>query len=270
MIVTTAKSSLCLVIGDPISHSLSPAMHNAGYAAARLSFMMAAARVTPDALREAVAGMRAFGIRGLAVTMPHKNAIIPLLDSVDPIAQEIGAVNTVVQEQGQLIGYNTDWLGILKPIERHTTLKRKKVAIIGAGGAAQAAVFAALRGGASATIFNRTTDRGASVAERFGCASKSFDALSEVIDHDIIINTTSVGMTPHEGESPLPLDALRAHHLIFETIYAPETTELLRLGASVGATVIKGKEMFLEQGTAQFELHTGVSAPAEEMGKVLS
>jgi shikimate dehydrogenase len=269
MLTITAKSSLCLVIGDPISHSLSPAMHNAGYAAAHLPYVMAAAHVTPAALPQAVQGMRALGVRGLAVTMPHKNSIIPLLDSVDPIAHKIGAVNTIVQEEGKLIGYNTDWLGILKPIERHTPLTHKRVAIIGAGGAAQAAAFAALHGGAAVTIFNRTRERAANVAARFGCQSKSFDTLHDVSEHDIIINTTSVGMTPHEGESPLPLDVLRAHHLIFETIYAPATTELLRLGASVGATVIQGRAMFLEQGVAQFELHTGIRAPVEVMEQVL-
>lgn len=269
MLAITAKSSICLVIGDPISHSLSPAMHNRGYEAMNLPFLMAAAHVTPQALPEAIRGARALGIRGLAVTMPHKNTIIPLLDRVDPIATAIGAVNTVVLTDGELIGYNTDWLGILKPIEQLTSLKGKKVAIIGAGGAAQGALYACAHAGASATIFNRTPERAKAVAERFNCRAQGFDKIENVREHEVIINTTSVGMTPHEGESPLPATVLGSHHLIFETIYAPAITELLRLGATVGARVIQGREMFLEQGVAQFELHTGAHAPKAEMEKAI-
>ncbi|MEY4668121.1 MAG: Shikimate dehydrogenase [Pseudomonadota bacterium] len=265
----SARSSLCLVIGDPIGHSLSPAMHNAAYAATHLPFVMGGAHVRAENLRAAIEGMRALDIRGLAVTMPHKVAIMDLLDEIDPVADAIGAVNTVVNNEGKLIGFNTDWLGILRPLEKRTSLKGKKVALLGAGGAAQAALYACTTQGASVTIFNRSLDRAESIAERFGATVRSIEKAEELSSFDIIINTTSVGMAPEVDASPVPESALAKDQLVFETIYAPITTKLLSISARIGAKVIPGLEMFLEQGMAQFNLHTGVKAPREEMEKIL-
>jgi len=265
----TARSSLCLIIGDPVSHSLSPSMHNAAYASAGLPFVMAGAHVRAEGLGDALRGMRALGIRGLAVTMPHKVAILPLLDVVDPIAQTIGAVNTVVNDNGVLTGFNTDWLGILRPLERTIDLKGRTVALLGAGGAAQAALYACTSEGASVTIFNRSVEKASAIAEKFGCAVRSLDAATDLSTFDIIINTTSVGMSPNLDQSPIPESAIRKHHIIFETIYAPNVTTLLKVSQNVGAQTITGLEMFLEQGVAQFQLHTGVKAPRNEMEKIL-
>lgn len=266
----TGKSSLCLIIGDPVSHSLSPVMHNAAYAALRIPFVMAAARVEASALRAALHGMRALNIRGLAVTMPHKVAIQEFLDSVDPIAQTIGAVNTVVHADGTLTGYNTDWLGILRPLERVTSLAHKKVAILGAGGAAKAAIHAAKQGGASVTVFNRTLSTAEELASAFACSAGPLEHSDEIARNDIIINTTSLGMIGNEASSPLPQGTIRAHHIVFETIYSPAITTLLKDAQLVGAKIIQGAEMFLEQGAAQFELHTGVKAPREVMSEIIS
>ena len=265
----SARSSLCTVIGDPVAHSLSPAMHNAAYAAARLPFVMAGAHVRAEGLPDAIKGMRALGIRGLAVTMPHKVAIMELLDEVDPVAATIGAVNTVVNESGKLTGYNTDWLGILRPLEQRTSLKGKKVALLGAGGAAQAALYACSTEGATVTIFNRSIDKAESIAERFGASVRSLEKTEELSAFDIIINTTSVGMSPDVDASPVPESALAKDQIVFETIYAPITTKLLRISERIGANTIPGLDMFLEQGAAQFHLHTGVKAPREEMEKIL-
>ena len=265
----SARSSLCLIIGDPVSHSLSPAMHNAAYAAGRLPFVMTGAHVRAEGLTDAIKGMRALGIRGLAVTMPHKVAIMELLDAVDPIAATIGAVNTVVNENGKLTGYNTDWLGILRPLERRTSLKGKRVALLGAGGAAQAALYACSTQGASVAIFNRSLDKAESIATRFGASVHSLENTEELSAFDVIINTTSVGMAPDIDASPIPQSALSRNQIIFETIYAPITTTLLTMSERVGATTISGDEMFLEQGVAQFQLHTGVKAPREEMEKIV-
>jgi len=265
----SARSSLCLIIGDPVSHSLSPAMHNAAYAAARLPFVMGGSHVRPEALPDALKGMRALGIRGLAVTMPHKVAIMELLDEIDPIATTIGAVNTVVNDNGRLTGYNTDWLGILRPLEQHTSLKGKRVALLGAGGAAQAALYACTTEGASVTIFNRSLDRAESIAERFGASVLSLENTEELSAFDIIINTTSVGMVPDVGASPIPESAIRKNQIVFETIYAPVSTKLMQISARVRAKTIPGLAMFLDQGVAQFYLHTGVKAPREEMEKIL-
>lgn len=265
----TARSSLCLIIGDPVSHSLSPSMHNAAYASAGLHFVMAGAHVQADGLSDALKGMRALGIKGLAVTMPHKVAILPLLDVVDPIARTIGAVNTVVNDNGVLTGFNTDWLGILRPLERTIDLAGRTVALLGAGGAAQAALYACTSGGASVTIFNRSIEKASAIAEKFGCAVRPLDTTNDLSTFDIIINTTSVGMSPNLDQSPIPESAICKHHIVFETIYAPNITKLLKVSQRVGARTITGLDMFLEQGLAQFQLHTGVKAPRDEMEKIL-
>lgn len=265
----TARSFLCLIIGDPVSHSLSPAMHNAAYAHAGIDFVMGAAHVTAEGLVEAIKGVRALGIRGLAVTMPHKVAIMPLLDAVDPTAQAIGAVNTVVLENGVLTGFNTDWLGILRPLEQRTTLRGKAVALLGAGGAAQAALHACQSQGASVTIFNRTVEKAQMIAERFGCAVQPLTDATGLSTFDVIINTTAVGMDPNRNQSPIPQSAIRKHHIVFETIYSPAKTKLIQMSEDVGSQTITGLEMFLEQGVAQFQLHTGVKPPREEMEKIL-
>jgi shikimate dehydrogenase len=265
----SARTSLCLIIGDPVGHSLSPAMHNAAYAAAELAFIMGGAHVSADALPDAIQGMRALRIRGLAVTMPHKVAIMNLLDEVDPIAATIGAVNTVVNDNGKLIGFNTDWLGILRPLEKRATLRGKKVALLGAGGAAQAALYACTSQGASVTIFNRSLDKGAAIAERFNASALPLEKAEELTTFDIIINTTSVGMAPDVEASPVPESALTKDQIVFETIYAPVRTKLLKMSDRIGAETIPGFDMFLEQGLAQFNLHTGVKAPREEMEKIL-
>ena len=265
----SAHSSLCLVIGDPVSHSLSPAMHNAAYAACSLPFVMGGAQVRSGTLADAMKGVRALGIRGLAVTMPHKVSIMDLLDEIDPTAATIGAVNTVVNNGGILTGFNTDWIGILRPLEKLTSLRGKKVALLGAGGAAQAALYACGSQGASVTIFNRSLEKATTLADRFNVSVLPLEKTDELAAFDIIINTTSVGMAPEIDASPVPESALRREQIVFETIYAPVSTKLLRFSQRAGASTITGLDMFLEQGAAQFHLHTGVKAPRDEMEKIL-
>lgn len=265
----TAHSSLCLIIGDPVSHSLSPAMHNAAYASAGLKFVMGAAHVTAENLVDAIKGVRALGVRGLAVTMPHKVTIMPLLDALVPTAEAIGAVNTVVLEDGKLTGFNTDWLGILRPLEQLTTLRGKSVALLGAGGAAQAALHACLSQGARVTMFNRSIERAQPIAQRFGVTVVALEEACNLSPFDVIINTTAVGMTPNVDQSPVPRSAIHKHHIVFETIYSPLKTKLIQFAEEIGAQTITGLQMFLEQGVAQFQLHTGVKAPREEMEKIL-
>jgi len=264
-----ARSSLCLIIGDPVSHSLSPAMHNAAYASEGVNFVMAAAHVNAEGLVDALKGARALRIRGLSVTMPHKVAIMPLLDVVVPTAQAIGAVNTVVMEDGILTGFNTDWLGILRPLEQRTIVRGKSVALLGAGGAAQAALYACTSQGAQVTVFNRTVEKAVPIAERFGCKVLPLDEASDLSHFDVIVNTTAVGMAPNISHSPIPQSAIQKHHIVFETIYSPAKTKLVQWSEEIGAQTITGLEMFLEQGAAQFQLHTGVKAPRELMEKIL-
>ena len=267
--LSLANHNLTLVIGDPVSHSLSPRMHNAAYSATQLPFTMAAARVTRHGLQDAINGVRALGIKGLAVTMPHKIALVELLDNVDPLAQRISAVNTVVNRDGQLLGFNTDWIGIVKPLERLTNLKGKQVAILGAGGAALAAIFGCCEAGASVTVFNRTLDKLADLVNRFQCDTGDLRDLERIAASDIIINTTSVGMGDLRNETPIPASTLSKHQIVFETIYSPHTTRLLHDALQAGATVLRGFDMFLEQGSAQFEIHTSTQAPRATMQEIL-
>lgn len=268
-LTVTARSHLTLVIGDPIAHSLSPAMHNAGYSAENLPFVMAAAHVSAEGLPDALRGVRALGVRGLAVTMPHKVSILPLLDHLDPVAQAIGAINTVVNTAGTLVGYNTDYLGIVTPLSRITALTGKRVAVLGAGGAALAAVYGCFSQGASVSIFNRTPEKAHALASLCGGEVLPLSESEKLSDFEIIINTTSVGMGDAAGQSPVPAHVLQKHHTVFETIYHPFSTQLVKDAERVGATIIRGLEMFLEQGLAQFELHTGVKGPKKAMGRVL-
>jgi shikimate dehydrogenase len=271
------ETALCLIIGDPVTHSLTPRMHNAGYAAVQLSsdassqlnYCMTAATVRQADLAQAIAGVRALSIRGLAVTMPHKVAICSMLDVLDPVAKTIGAVNTVVNDGGRLTGYNTDWLGIVRPLERRVSLLGKRVAILGAGGAAQAATYGCVQSGALVTILNRTPAKAREAAAPFKAAWGELCESTEVDPFDIIVNTTPIGMGKLVGQTPIAAHKLKCHQIIFETIYSPRETNLVVEARKLGCEVITGIEMFLEQGAAQFELHTKHVAPRDEMKKVL-
>ncbi len=267
----TAQTKLCMVIGHPVSHSLSPLIHNAGYQALGIDgeFVYVACDVDPESIAEFVTGIRVMGVRGVSCTIPHKEIILPHLDEVDSIAKQIGAVNTVVQEKGVLRGYNTDWMGALVPLKTTTPLKGKKVAVIGAGGAARAMVYGLVREGAVVTVYNRTLEKAQELAQTFGCEAAPLTDYDAIKAADIICNTTSVGMYPHEEQTPLPGDLLRSEHIVFDAVYAPYETKLLRDAKAKGAHVIHGTDMFLAQAMAQFKLYTGHDAPEKAMRTAL-
>lgn len=264
-----ASTAVCMVLGDPIDHSLSPRMHNAAYSAQGLSYVMIGARVTANALPDAMRGIRALNVRGLAVTMPHKVSLLTLLDAIDPTAQTIGAVNTVVNVDGFLTGYNTDWLGIQRPLEKRLSLPGCRVAILGAGGAAQAALYACTVRGASVTVFNRTLEKAQALTYPLGAHAAPLNDNTDVSEYEVIINTTPVGMTHNADRSPIDTTQLSTRHTVFETIYSPRYTTLAHSAREKGCQVILGIEMFIEQGAAQFELHTGVTAPRDVMRSAL-
>ncbi len=252
-----------------MSHSLSPRMHNAAYESLGIDFVMAACQVREDDLPSAIRGVRALSVRGLSVTMPHKVSLCHLLDELDPVAQAIGAVNTVVNCNGHLKGYNTDWLGIIRPLNERLDLEKKRVGILGAGGAAQAAAYACTNARAHVTIFNRTAAKAQQIASVFNASYAELTQSLDLKSFDVIINTTALGMGVLEGQAPLEAHQLASHQVVFETIYAPRETALLSHAQSVGCTVIMGREMFLEQGAAQFELHTGQAAPRSVMRSLI-
>lgn len=270
----TAKTQMCIIVGDPVDHSLSPAMHNAAYEALHIAdqFVFTAAHVKAAGLSTVVAAVRAMGIRGLTCTIPHKVEVMKYIDEIDPIAEKIGAVNTVVNENGLLKGYNTDWIGTIKPLESMISLQHKKVAIIGAGGASRAMAYGVVTKGASLTIFNRTLEKAQQLAQEVGSKVKaqSLDLIPEEIKtYDIIINATNMGMGEQSDETPIPKEYIHSKQIVFDAVYKPYETKLLREAREQGAAVIHGTEMLLHQGTAQFELYTGHQAPTEVMRNVL-
>jgi shikimate dehydrogenase len=272
----SAKTKLCIIIGDPVEHSLSPTMHNAAYQALGIDdqFVFTAAHVKVEGVKTVVEAVRVMGIRGLTCTIPHKIEVVQYLDEVDEIARQIGAVNTVVNESGKLIGYNTDWLGVITPLEeilsqRKDTLENKKAAVIGAGGAARAVVYGLKKKGVAVTIFNRTLAKAQELATEIGCKAQSIDDMKSLNEYDILFNATNVGMEPHQDKSPISKELIQKHHIVFDAIYVPFETQLLQDAKAKGATIIHGLEMLLHQGTAQFELYTNHKAPVEVMRKVI-
>ncbi|MGH7203215.1 MAG: shikimate dehydrogenase [Candidatus Levyibacteriota bacterium] len=267
----TAKTKTCMVIGDPIEHSLSPVMHNAGYKALRIDndFVYIAADVKPAHLAEAVQGFRALQIKGVSVTLPHKTTIMQYLDTIDDAAQKIGAVNTIVNDKGKLKGLNTDWTAIIISLEKITKLSGKNIALLGAGGAARGALYAFTQNGGKVTIFNRTIEAAKKLAKEFDCKYASLNDLEKVADMEIIFNATSVGLHPNTNHTPLPNQYITKKHIVFDAIYSPYETRLLREAKQQGAQIIHGMEMFLHQGMTQFELYTNHIAPEEMIRKVL-
>jgi len=276
----TAKTKMCIIIGDPVEHSLSPEMHNAGYEALGIDdqYVFTGATVKSQKLKEVIKAVRAMGIRGLTCTIPHKIEVMRYLDEIDETAKKIGAVNTVVNEKGKLTGYNTDWLGVIKPLEKYGKLNGKKVAVIGAGGAARAMVYGVLKRGGSVIIFNRTLEKAWDLIKTLkiknGSAisllsSKDLSHIEGVTECDIILNATNLGMGELENKTPVPKKFIKKHHIVFDAVYVPYETRLLKDAKEKGAKIIHGTEMLLHQGLAQFELYTGKEAPENVMRREL-
>lgn len=267
----TAKTKICMVIGDPVEHSLGPQKYNTVYQKLGIDdeFVYVACRVKISDVADFIKGVRAMGIRGVSCTIPHKVEVMKYLDKIDPIAEKIGAVNTIVNDDGVLTGYNTDWIGAVIPLERITPLKGKTVAMLGAGGAARAIAYGVKERGADLTIYNRTPERARELADAVGVKARSLDALNDIKSVDIIINATSVGMHPNETETPLDRQFITDKQVVLDVVYVPYETRLLREAKQQGAQVVHGSEMLLHQGIAQFKLYTGHDVPEDMMREVL-
>jgi shikimate dehydrogenase len=246
-------------------------MHNAAYAVADIAdlFVFTAAHVTAPDLPDAVKGFRALNIAGISVTLPHKQAIIPLLDDLDPRAKKIGAINTVVNTNGKLTGYNTDADGIIKPIAQRIDISGARAVVIGAGGAARAAAFGLASEGALVTIFNRTEEKGKSLATDVGGDALSFAEAMRLRDFDIVVNTTPVGMTPDFNKTPVAKEVFHDKQVVMDAIYNPRETRFLQDAKEAGATTISGIEMFVAQGAQQFYLYTEREAPLTVMESIV-
>jgi shikimate dehydrogenase len=267
----------CAIVGDPVEHTLSPAMHNAAFRETGLDYIYVAFTVKPGDLAGAVAGMRALGMPGMNVTIPHKVNVIPLLDRLDPLAEKIGAVNTIVNESGILTGYNTDASGFLRAmVENGVRPDGKTVVTLGSGGAARAVSFTLADNGATPVILNRPSGierakhLALTVAETTGIKTEALELdrenLEKVLeDADILVNATSVGMSPDTEKSPVPADLLKPGLVVYDIVYSPVKTRLLQDAEAAGAETVSGIDMLVWQGAMAFELWTGKKPPVEVM-----
>jgi shikimate dehydrogenase len=264
-----AGTKVCCLIGNPVEHSLSPLIHNAGYEALGINFIYIPFMVND--IKQAIAGIRGLGIRGASITMPHKVSAIDYIDDIDEVAREIGAVNTIVNNDGRLAGFNTDCGAALKALEEVTTIHGKKVIIIGGGGAALAVATGLRRNGVELVILNRTVEKAEKLArlvnaEDFGGLEK----LSAISETDILINTTPVGMWPKTDESIVPKELLHDRLTVFDVVYNPKETRLLTDAREKGCAVVYGYKMLLYQAAVQFQLFTGRQAPLQAMESALT
>jgi 3-dehydroquinate dehydratase / shikimate dehydrogenase len=258
----THKTRVYGVIGNPISHSLSPLLHNTGYAVASKDAVFLPFLV--ENLREFLQILPEFSIRGFSVTIPHKEKIVRHLDECDALAEQIGAVNTVtVCRDGKLVGSNTDYVGVLRALERKMRLKGRRVVIFGSGGAARAAAFALAKADAEVLICARREGAAKQLARAVHGSVLRRSALGKE-RCDALVNATPVGMHPHAGNSPLLASELNCS-LVLDLIYRPLYTKLLQLAKARGIRVVSGVEMFLAQGVAQWELWMGSPAPEAAM-----
>ena len=255
-------TSLFGVIGNPVAHSLSPVMHNRAFAATGCNAVYLAFCVSDPAA--AIKGIKALNVKGLSVTLPYKVAVMEYLDDIDKTAAGIGAVNTIVDHDGKLIGYNTDCQGAINALQTRTPLNGKSVAIIGAGGAARAIGFGLAAVAGHLTILNRTHKSGEQLAADL---KADFLPLDECRPnrYDILINTTPVGMHPHIDATPLAKQAYSKEMVVMDIVYNPLNTQFLKDAAATGCRTITGVDMFVFQGALQFELWTGRKAPVEVM-----
>jgi len=261
-----ARTTLFGLFGDPVAQSLGPAMHNAAFEAMELNAAYLAFAVKD--LSGAVAGFRALDMGGASVTIPYKTKVMGLLDAIDPLAAQIGAVNTIVNRNGVLTGYNTDCQGVLDPLEACTGLAGKSVALLGAGGAARAAGFALTAAGAVLTVYNRNPDRGRALAADLGAAFLPLAAFGQSAC-DILINATCLGMVPQTGTLAVDPEAIGQQTVVRDLVYNPRETRLLAAARAKGCTTIEGLEMFVAQGAAQLALWTAKPAPLDLMRRVV-
>ncbi len=257
---------LYALFGDPVAHSLGPVMHNAAFGAAGLNAVYLAFRV--PRIEDAMMSMKALGIAGASITIPHKETVIPLLDGIDPLARGMGAVNTIVNRDGRLFGYNTDCMGAVDPLEQVCDLKGRRVVILGAGGAARAVAYGVKQRGAIPFIVNRSRERGRALADELGAEFISKADIAAV-GPEVVVNATALGMAPDSNAIPIDPGILKPAMVVMDIVYMPVKTALVKAAVERGCTVIDGMAMFVNQGAQQFELFTGRKAPIQAMKSAL-
>jgi len=261
-----AGTKLFALFGDPVGHSLSPLMHNRAFARVGYNGVYVAVRIADPV--GAVAAMRALNMRGASVTIPHKLAVMEYLDEIAPEARQIGAVNTIVNDTGRLKGLNTDGAGAMDALRAQTAIQGRRVALVGAGGAARAIGYGILQEGGALTIYNRTQTNAEALAADLGAAWGALPDLARTAP-DILINATSVGMHPQVEALPVNPDWLQPQMVVMDTVYNPLETRLLAAARARGCRTVTGEGMFIHQGALQFAAWTGQPAPLAEMRRVV-
>jgi shikimate dehydrogenase len=267
------------VFGDPISHSLSPAMHNAAFSALEMDCIYHAFRVSPEKLEKAILGAQAMGFGGINLTVPLKETALRL-DCIkpDPLAEKIGAINTVVFEKaGDIAGYNTDGFGAKKALlESAVEIKGSKIVVAGAGGAARSIAFQLAADDTDITIINRTEDRAVELARDISSAAPGkitgtgLSGLKDLLkEADILINTTTLGMHPNTDTTIATKEELHSDLIVFDIVYNPLETRLLKEAKAAGAKTVSGVLMLVYQGAEAFKLWTGIEPPADLMKKTV-
>lgn len=268
-----ANTELYCIFGKPVRHSLSPAMQNAAFKSAGMNAVYLAFEV--GNIKEGIFAMRALGIKGASITIPFKQDAMNYLDETDPLAEEIGSVNTLKNENGVITGYNTDGYGAVNALKNNgVDIKNSRVLIIGNGGSARAITFTILQAGASATIAGRNTDRILNLVNDIRAKGREINHIlikdispSFIKEIDIIINTTPIGMAPNIDEAPIEDGLILGSHIVFDIVYSPDMTKLLKIAKSKKCKTVKGIEMLVNQGAKQFEIWTGNKAPVSIMQK---
>ncbi len=261
-----SKTALYGVFGNPIAHSLSPLMHNLAFESCGINSVYLAFNVTD--IETAVNGIKALNIKGVSVTIPHKITVMEYLDEIDQNALKIGAVNTIVNRDGMLSGFNSDGIGAMMALKQKTAIDNRRIALIGAGGAARAIADAVTTAKAGLTIINRTRSRGEALARDFNADFLPPQEISQR-KFDILINTTPLGMTPNIHSMPIPADELSREMVVMDIVYNPLKTKLLQEAEKKGCQTVDGLAMFVYQGAFQFELWTGRKAPVNLMRKTV-
>ena len=244
-------------------------MYNAAFEALGLNYVYVPLIVKD--LEKAIEGMRHLGIKAIGVTIPYKIDVIPYLDELDSDASRIGAVNAIVNNNGKLVGANTDGKGAVKALQGVTAIAGKNVVLLGAGGAARAVAFAIADAGGNVVIVNRTKDTAVDLAKAVDCSYETVDKLEQAIKGaHIVINATSVGMAPTENESLVKKEFLSSELVVMDLVSHPKETKLLREAIQRGSKIVYGDRMLFWQGVLKFELYTGVEPPIEVMEEALS
>jgi shikimate dehydrogenase len=273
------KTQLIVLIGNPVEHSMSPKMHNAAFRKLGLNYVYIAVRVDNDKVKEAIEGIRAFHIKGANVTVPHKINVMQFLDEIDPVAENIGAINTILNKDGHLYGTNTDGIGAVRSFkEEGVELEDKKIVMIGAGGVARPLIYNFALKAKDFVLFDIAEGIVQTLAQELnrkikvqirGFKSDPAKIAKELQDADIFINATPVGMHPKENESIISKNSLRKDLTVFDVVYNPLETKLIKESKSVGAKAIPGVMMLVYQGVAAFELWTGQKAPVPLMKQMV-